>query len=465
MKFTDRYIDSLKAEGKIVDIREGDGFGVRVLPSGVKTFFFIYRADGKRRFLNLGHYDSSAANGERGTLAFARKEYTAAKKRVDDGADPLAAQDQAKLELLHAPTVAKLVEEYIKKHAKVNKRSWEYDEWLLHKLLLNETKEKGSDEWNKGKQAGATDWSRRKAQDIKKRDVILFLESLVENGTPAMSNQALKIVRKMFAFAVERDILQATPFTGVKALAPNVTRDRTLSETEIKTLWDTLPSCAISGDLQRALKLILMTAQRPGEVSGMHTGEVDGAWWTIPAERSKNGLAHRVYLTETARERISDQIAATREARGITEGTEYAGFIFPCPHLDKDQGIDAHALAVAVRRNLKFPLTNAKGKPLFNADGTPATENKIGVDQFTPHDLRRTAATFMSQLGEMDEVIDAVLNHKKQGIIKVYNQNRYDREKQTALESWGRKLNSIVAGKPAGNVISITTGKGKAKAA
>ena len=70
----------------------------------------------------------------------------------------------------------------------------------------------------------------------------------------------------------------------------------------------------------------------------------------------------------------------------------------------------------------------------------------------------------MSQLGEMDEVIDAVLNHKKQGIIKVYNQNRYDREKQKALESWGRKLASIVSGAAKDNVVSITKAKTKKSA-
>jgi integrase len=72
--------------------------------------------------------------------------------------------------------------------------------------------------------------------------------------------------------------------------------------------------------------------------------------------------------------------------------------------------------------------------------------NKLGIDQFTPHDLRRTAATFMSSLGFMDEVIDAVLNHVKQGIIRTYNLNKYDKEKQQALEAWERKLNSIITG-------------------
>lgn len=75
------------------------------------------------------------------------------------------------------------------------------------------------------------------------------------------------------------------------------------------------------------------------------------------------------------------------------------------------------------------------------------TENKLGVVDFTPHDLRRTAATFMSQIGTLDEIIDAVLNQTKQGIIRTYNLNRYDKEKQMALEAWERMLRSIISGK------------------
>jgi hypothetical protein len=95
---------------------------------------------------------------------------------------------------------------------------------------------------------------------------------------------------------------------------------------------------------------------------------------------------------------------------------------------------------------------------MFDADGNPDTENKLGIEQFTPHDLRRTAATFLAKMGNMDEVIDAVLNHAKQGVIKVYNQYRYDTEKQKALESWERKLNSIISGTKS-NVVAITSRK------
>jgi len=109
------------------------------------------------------------------------------------------------------------------------------------------------------------------------------LESIVERGSPAMSNQTLKIVRKMFNFAVERDILQHTPCTGVKALAPNNSRERTLNEAEIKALWANLDAGIISDEIKRALKLILVTAQRPGEVIGMRAAEIDKRWWTIPS--------------------------------------------------------------------------------------------------------------------------------------------------------------------------------------
>jgi integrase len=131
------------------------------------------------------------------------------------------------------------------------------------------------------------------------------------------------------------------------------------------------------------------------------------------------------------------------------------GYIFHTPLTKKEQSIAAQALIVAVARGLAFPLTDDKGNQLFKKDGKPATENRLEIDHFTPHDLRRTAATFMAKAGEMNEVIDAVLNHTKQGVIKVYNQYRYDLEKQKSLETWERKLISIVTGKQ-GNVIAIT---------
>ena len=110
--------------------------------------------------------------------------------------------------------------------------------------------------------------------------------------------------------------------------------------------------------------------------------------------------------------------------------------------------------AQVIRRNLAVPVL-VDGVPVFDKKGAPITENKLGVADFTPHDLRRTCATFMSKIGFMDEIIDAVLNHTKQGIIRTYNVNRYDKEIQAALKAWERKLLALTVGNDSSKVIPI----------
>jgi len=430
VKFTDMLIKSLKPKDKEHIVREKGGFGVRVMPSGRKVFFFMYRIDGKRRFLNLGTYkDINFPNGVK--LADAHSEFEAELAKVKllkagraEGVDPVQVKLEKKTEredIRKASTVDDLIDDYIKKHAKKFKRSWGEDKRLLAK-------------------DASPMWGKRKAADIKKRDVVLILENIVERGSPGTANSFFRCIRKMFNWAVERDILEHSPCDGVKMPAPIITGVRTLSETEIKVLWNNLDAANISEEVIRAIKMIFVTAQRPGEVIGIHTDEIDAdsRWWTIPPERSKNKKAHRVYLTDSAFEFIGPTTYIEKKS-----GKELPkGYIFPCPVSKKIQPISEKSLSKAIRRNLAWPVLH-KGKPIFGADGKPVTENRLGVEHFTPHDGRRTAATFMSQLGFTDEVIDAVLNHTKQGIIKAYNQNKYDQEKQQALQAWECKLKSI----------------------
>lgn len=411
---TDLFIRNLKPAEKEYTRREKGGFGIRVHPSGRKTFFYLYRVDGQRRFLNLGDYPTTKLKEARQDYEEARTKVKLLKHGREEGSDPVEhrkSKKDVREERRKAHTMTELVNEYIERHAKRFKRSWQEDERILNREVVPA-------------------WGNRKAADINKRDVIHLLDGIIDRGSPAMANNSFQIIRKMFNYALEKDILPYTPCAGIKLPSPKIARDRVLNAAEIKTLWNSLDNAAISDEIKRALKLILVTAQRPGEVIGMHVSEIEGNWWTIPVERSKNKKAQRVYLTAIALELIGS--------------TDKKGFMFPCPHKTKIKAIDPHALAIAVHRNLEWPITDKEGKPLYDKDGNPATENKLGIDQFTPHDLRRTAATFMAEMGEMDEVIDAILNHSKQGVIRVYNQYRYDKEKQSALESWERKLQSII---------------------
>ena len=418
--FTDNMIRKLKPESKKFIRSEGNGFTVRVMPSGVKTWLYIYTFDDKRREMNLGNYPEV-------TLETSRGRFEEARRKVKNGIDPMLEKEEAAEARRKAPTVTDLVEEYVERHARRFKRSWEKDQRILNREVVPA-------------------WGERKAADVVKRDVIRLLETILDRNAPIMANNTLAVIRKMFNWAVEQDILEITPCLGIKPPAAKVSRERVLTAAEIKVLWANLDrdDLNISDGTRCCLKLVLLTAQRPGEVIGMHASEIDGHWWTIPAERAKNGKTHRVYLTATA--------------LGLIGDTAGKGYIFPTPHRGKERPVGDTTLTVAVSRNLAIRLTDSKGKTLYDEQGKPATENRLGVDHFTPHDLRRTGATFMASMGFMDEIIDAVLNHVKQGIIRTYNRHDYDKEKQQALEAWERKLISITAGVKS-NVVSIGSRK------
>jgi len=410
--FTDIMIRKLKPESKKYIRSEGNGFTIRIMPSGVKTWLYVYNVGAKRREMNLGSYPDV-------TLETARVKFDEARKRVKNGTDPLAEKEEAVEARRKAPTVADLVAEYLKKHAMVNKKSWKEDQRCFAKDVIPY-------------------WGERKAVDIKKRDVVLLLERIVERGSPIMANNALEKVRKMFNFAVERDILEFTPCYGVRKPTKQEYKDRVLTDKEIAKVWNGLDTAAMTGEMKRALKLILVTAQRPGEVIAMHSSEIAGDWWTIPAQRAKNGKTHRVYLTATAKELIGEKL----------------GYIFESPKGGKP--MDGNAVAYSVRRSLEKPDQGGEGDGSGTADTVKDdTRQKIVMEPWTPHDLRRTAATNMSALGFPDEVIDAVLNHVKKGVIAIYNRHGYDSEKQQALEAWERRLKNIITGGEVAKVIPL----------
>jgi len=337
--------------------------------------------------------------------------YMEAALQVKAGIDPLQEKVLARLERKRTPTVKEFIETYIESHAKRKKRSWRTDEKVLNREI-------------------APVWGTIKITDIQRCDITPILNTMVSRGSPVQANRLLAYVRKMFSFAVEQHVIKANPFLRMKSPANENFCTRVLTTEEIKNFWLKLESSNIPNSLQRALKLILVTGQRPGEVIGIHSSEIDGCWWTLPVSRQKVAKTkeylrspHRVFLSPLALKLIEER----------------DGFIFPSPKKD-GQAYDPLVMTKYLKKTLS---------------------THFEMEPFTPHDLRRTAATFMAKAGEMDEVIDAVLNHTKAGIIKVYNQYRYDKEKQIALEAWSRKIESIITGGEKGNVVPFRRVEGE----
>jgi integrase len=118
-----------------------------------------------------------------------------------------------------------------------------------------------------------------------------------------MANRVAALLTQMFSFGVERGMLEATPFTSLpRPGGTEKSRNRKLDDREVRTFWKKLTSSGLSAEVQIALKLILVTAQRPGEVALAARQEFDleRGIWTIPPERSKNGKPHPVPLSDLA---------------------------------------------------------------------------------------------------------------------------------------------------------------------
>jgi integrase len=321
------------------------------------------------------------------SLAEAREKAGRAHHAVQyHGTDPAIAKKEAR----EGESFADLARDYMERHAKRRKRSWRKDLLILEKDVLPR-------------------FGKRKARDITRRDIIALLDDIVARGAPIQANRTLEIVRKLFNWSVGRDILDANPCYRISKPSRENRSDRVLSDEEIRAVWAAL-ECEVPLTAA-AFKLRFLTAQRGGEVLTMLWDQISNGWWTIPAEVAKNGMAHRVPLSPQS-------LALLDEIRPLGKGSEW---VFPGARGD------GHRVAIHKAHN--------------------RIRHRAGV-AFVPHDLRRTAASFMTGMGISRLVVSRILNHAEPGVTAVYDRHSYDFEKCAALDAWSKRLEEIVGTSP-----------------
>jgi integrase len=212
---------------------------------------------------------------------------------------------------------------------------------------------------------------------------------------------------------------------GVKKPTKETTRDRVLTDNEIRRLWD---ACATQNAYVCAwFRLRLVTAQRGGELLQMRWQDIDpkSHFWTVPGEFVKNAHGHRVFLNETARKILA----------GVPNPKELkkAVWVFPKSLMGDFKHV-GRRLAQSTRANI-VAQPKADGKERDRAD-------------VRGHDLRRTAASLMASGGVPRFVISRILNHSEEkNITSVYDRYSYDAEKRRAMEFWDRQLTAVLASK------------------
>ncbi len=407
MGLTDLQVRKITPKKKRFEVSDGDGLSLRVTPSGGKSWVFRYLFDGIPRRMTLGAYHPSRLQfieyhtpEPTGKLPFlslaeARQKHAEARGKLARGIDPGAEKKAALDNRRAAPTFREIVTEIWETELK-EKKSGSETLRLLEKDIIPA-------------------WGNRKVADIKRRDIVLLLDRVRERGL-IIANRVQGSLSRLFNFAAERGIIDDSPCTRIRKTVEKG-RSRVLNDDEIKLLWAALDLENKDVDVYRitklALKMILLTGQRPGEVCGMMWNEIDdNSFWNIPASRMKNGEPHRVPINSMAK----DVIEATRPHSCDSDYVFTSSFKMSEP-------ITPRALTRAVSRHWK----------------------EIGLNEkFTPHDLRRTLRTRLAELGEPDVIAERVLGHRLQGVLAVYNRHTYDAEKRQALERWERRLREIL---------------------
>lgn len=387
------------------------GFALRVTAAGGRAFVLRYTIDGRQRLKAIGDWPAWGVEQ-------ARTEARRLVQGVQSGIDPLEERRRRKAE----PTLAELAKDWLDRFASGLKSEAAIKGYINNDLLPG--------------------LGKMKVSDVRRRDIIEIIEAKAA-ATPRAAAQVLLYARRLLDFAVDREFIQANPLAGLKPgsitvkgkrdpLRP-VSRARILDHEEIRTFWANVETVGLHRLTALALKLVLVTGQRPGEVAGMHDSEIDGDTWTIPAaRRGKTETSHTVHLTATAQAIITEAKAelARLAPRRVVPASGHVFEAWP------GKPVNNAALCRAVDRTAS--ALGAKNVPVWG--------------RWTPHDLRRTMRTGLSACRVRPDIAELTIGHTKRGITAVYDLHGFEAERRAALELWEARLLRIAEGADADDI-------------
>lgn len=392
MKFTDTYIRNLKPQKKWFEQIEFSGLGIRVMPGGGKSWIFRFTFDGKRYKMTLGKYPGIG-------LKEARELMLDAERLKEQGINPT---EYAKQQLAKSDnTVKKLalswythyVEKHLKRPLTVKKQIDGDITMLLGDWVLDE---------------------------LETKHITQALDKIVKRGASVHANRVLSSLKQMFGYAVSRGTMSTNPASNIRARdigGHEKPRERVLSLDEIKSLWLFLDGndSQMAPQTRIAIKIILLTGVRTAELRLAQWDEInfDESLWTIPAVHSKASIVHKVHLSDLTKQ-LLQQLKSISRSEYVLTGADFR------------QPLTENALPRAIKR----------------------IQERLGIPEWTAHDLRRTFATQLGETLQVDPVvIEKCLGHKMPRIMATYNRNEMLPQRQEALERWAACIEHTTTGK------------------
>ncbi len=415
----------IEVKEKYLSVPGYTGLVLRVRP-GRKDWYFRWRPQGGTvRKIALGQYPMIG-------LSEARQKSEALRKQRAEGIDPQAERLRIEVEKAAAAALADALPQTLPQL---------FDLWRAREL-------------GRGRKDGGAETLRKFQKDvypalgeiplsqIRRAHVMAVLDS-VRARAPRIAGMILSELRQMYAFAIEREIVEIDPTAGIKRakLGGNAAvRKRVLSPDEIQLLAEALP-LTMSERAQHVLWIMLSTCCRIGEVSAAEWDDVDldAAEWRIPPENAKNGSEHHVFLSKFALFHFK-KLHELRLAAAESADTLPSPWVVPARH---------HSGSVCPKSITKQVADRQRG-----ADGAPLSRRSpmtsaliLPGGQWQPHDLRRTGATLMESLGLDRRTVKHCLNQQVDGdpIANTYQHHAYTSEMRAAWLALSDRLTEILA--------------------
>ena len=401
--FTTKGVEALKPDPeRRLEIPDPGLTGLYLIlqPSGAKSWAVRYRQAGKPKKLTLGKWPLMG-------LANARTAASEALEAIESGHDPAADKRAEKASRISGKnTVAAQLDTFYRRHLSTLKTG----EAVMQSLRFNVVPV----------------WGDREVSDITRRDIVLLLDDIVDDGRATTANRVKAYIAKFFGWCEDRGVIEQSPAIGLKLPAKEKARDRPLSHDEIRLLW--LPCDQEPHPWGALFRVLLLTGQRRGEVARMQWGDIDadGVW---RLSSTKNGERHDVPLPQAAVDLID---ALPR----------LGPFVF------STRG-DTPALSLG---KPTARLTSRMAEIASEEAGEAVT-----IPQWRPHDLRHTCKTGLAALGVSLEIRSRATNHLSDipPMDRRYNHHDFTNEKRQALEAWARFVVELVEGRKDPKVVHL----------
>jgi integrase len=391
MKLTTTTVRTAKLPPGKTDHLEWDddlpGFGLRIREGGSRRFIFQYDLGAKSRRMTLG-----VATPE--TVARARKTAGELHARVKLGQDP--ASDKVEAQRQASETFLPSAEEFLQLKS-AEYRPGSFREIRRHLRLHSKP------------------LHHLPVARITLRDVADLIASVTKQSGGVTANRVRSSLSVLFSWLIQNGRVPANPVVNA-GKNPERSRDRVLTPAELKLIWNALGDDA--DQYSAIIRLLALTGQRASEISGLSWSEIVDGQIVLPAERTKNKRAHTLPLSPAAARIIQQQPNRARDLIFGDGAGPFSGWSRCKERLDE-----------------RIAKANG-GKPL---------------NDWTIHDLRRSAATHMAEIGVLPHIVEAVLNHvsgHKAGVAGTYNRAAYEKDKRDALIRWAEHLMAVVGDRP-----------------